>query len=111
MTDDIVKRLRMWPVGAELEAADEIERLRVELRCAHQAADDVYKRLMPEIERLREEVLRWVRFNHDDADEIDRLRAALWEVANADFLDFSLAPERSASTIARAALAGEKPSD
>lgn len=36
--------------------------------------------------------------------ENDRLREALEKVAGADFLDFSLAPERSAVPIARAAL-------
>lgn len=36
--------------------------------------------------------------------ENERLMAALEKVAGADFLDFSLAPERSAVPIARAAL-------
>lgn len=40
----------------------------------------------------------------DPQAENERLRAALEKVAGADFLDFSLAPERSAVPIARAAL-------
>lgn len=40
----------------------------------------------------------------DPASENERLRAALERIAGADFLDLSLAPERSAVPIARAAL-------
>jgi hypothetical protein len=63
------------------------------------------------VNRLRDKWQHAEGLRYEAAKEIERLREALREVANADFLDFSLAPERSASAIARAALVGEKTND
>lgn len=91
MTDDIAARLRTcssalrshYTVGA-------VER--IPTWTMDEAAD--------EIERLRSEVRRWVRFNHDDADEIVRLRAALKEVLFWSEAYIVLAPELNGGELA-----------
>lgn len=84
MTDDIVKRLRDINLDGSGSA-------RVDVTC-DEAAD--------EIERLRSEVRRWVRFNHDDAEEIVRLRAALKEVLFWSEAYIVLAPELNGGELA-----------
>jgi len=68
MNDDIVERLRESAEG--WDECDNEDNAALE----REAAD--------EIERLRAEVRRWVRFNHEAAAEIERLRAVLRTIAD-----------------------------
>jgi hypothetical protein len=68
MTDDIVTRLKKYLDGRPGVGGRTFDPLHPEMLIA-ECAD--------EIECLRGEVRRWVRFSNDDANKIERLRAAL----------------------------------
>jgi len=70
MTDDIVTRLKKYLDGRPGVGGRTFDPLHPEMLIA-ECAD--------EIECLRGEVRRWVRFSNDDANKIERLRAALQE--------------------------------